>query len=460
MTPMSLVNIVLFLSIFSSASQSFFCRADDALECTTTSGPAGIYRCVLLNEVFPYYNDYQWATCMTEVYLQEITGGKDECVDPTATYCWFQCMLETYNSMGPDVSGVCLCSANDSYTTFRPEDSSLPSDCYSPDGTDCHWYADCLEAKYPCSGTGAGYAIEYATKFCNLFLQNLNQYSSIGQRWISAVRKCLQVKLVPLLRQRAPPSCAEIRLTALASHSPCYLNPYQGAPSICDLPLSDIVPMFFTIQSAFTDPATAGESLCGALDVARGCYSQWQSSRPCLRAFTANFRLLYGAVLPTAATWAIKAARFVQKIGQKLNWDSTGLRYFGCAVDWVDAGDTGAVSILLAVRDNYNCLSSLLSGRKKRSTFDLDAVAADFENAVSDGSLLLELDDGETLYVTGMAQCDPPACANGITMSVTAPLGPPPRPPTTASTVPHTTPRHNTASTVPHTTPTTAVSIP
>jgi len=215
------------------------------------------------------------------------------------------------------------------------------------------------------------------------------------------------------------------------------------APSICNLSLSDTVPLLFTLQSAFTDSTTAGESICGALDVARGCYFQWTTSRPCLRALVADFRLLYGATLPKGVDWAVKAARYVQKIGQILNWDSQGLRYFGCIVDWVDAGDSGTVSILLAVRDNYNCLvSSVQSSRKRRSTYDLDAVVVEFQNAVGNGSLLIQ-DDGMTLYVTGMAQCDPPACANGTAMSVTAPptptpIPPPPPPPAIGSTLPQT----------------------
>jgi len=193
------------------------------------------------------------------------------------------------------------------------------------------------------------------------------------------------------------------------------------APSICNLSLSDTVPLLFTLQSAFTDLTTAGESICGALDVARGCYLQWKTSRPCLRAFVADFRLLYGATLPAGVDRAITAARYVQKIGQYLNWDSQGLRYFGCIVDWADAGDRGIVSILLAVKDNYNCLiSSVQSGRKRRSTFDLDAVVVEFQNAVGNGNLLMEF-DGMTLYVTGMAHCDPPSCANGTAMSIMAP---------------------------------------
>jgi hypothetical protein len=63
--------------------------------------------------------------------------------------------------------------------------------------TNCEWYGNCLEKKYQCSGTDDDYAMEYAIKFCNLYDEHVAEFSIEGQTWVNAVRKCLQVSLVP-----------------------------------------------------------------------------------------------------------------------------------------------------------------------------------------------------------------------------------------------------------------------
>ncbi|KAK2554224.1 hypothetical protein P5673_024221 [Acropora cervicornis] len=59
------------------------------------------------------------------------------------------------------------------------------------------------------------------------------------QKWVDAVRKCLRLGVVPLLRPWKHSSYEKIREPALASHAPCYLNPDKDAPSICDLDFLD-----------------------------------------------------------------------------------------------------------------------------------------------------------------------------------------------------------------------------
>ncbi|XP_025087684.1 uncharacterized protein LOC112560222 [Pomacea canaliculata] len=82
--------------------------------------------------------------------------------------------------------------------------ATIGPDCYTPTGGNCSWYRYCLEASIPCQGTPDDYAITYAEKYCNLFNSNYNRFSSEGKQWVDAVRKCLQVKLVPLLIAGSP----------------------------------------------------------------------------------------------------------------------------------------------------------------------------------------------------------------------------------------------------------------
>jgi hypothetical protein len=401
---------------------SLFCMAGSVYDCDPDVGPAGVNQCVLLN---PNYNNYQWATCLTNSYIQRISGGLYECENKLATYCWYQCMLETYGSEGPQVSGVCLCSKSATTVASPAARSTLSPSCYSPDGSDCSWYANCLEALYPCSGTSAGYAVEYATHFCQLYQQNFDMFSQVGQQWINAVRKCLQVSLAPLLRQYVKPSCKDIRTTAFGSHASCYLKPYEKAPSICDLPLSDSIPLTFTLSEAFVDPATAGETVCGVVEVLKGCVIQWSKTASCLRSLlleVALYSFSRAGVYPELA-----AAKIAQQIAALLQWNSKGVQYMGCLVSGL-SDSSGALNILVAVDDVRSCLSDAMqpaNSRQRRSAPSsvLDVVISDFKEALTNGSLIVRV-NGAGVYVAAMAECNPPACANGTVANVTGPPAP------------------------------------
>ncbi|WAR31921.1 LOW QUALITY PROTEIN: hypothetical protein MAR_034463, partial [Mya arenaria] len=159
------------------------------------SGPSGIVECFTV-----YGGKYQWGTCLTKAYIEQRFKRNHTCRDRTNTYCYYQCMLEQYGIS--EVYDVCSC---------QTDEAPLPAWCYSPDGRDCSWYKACLETSY---------ALEYGENFCNLYTENYNGFDETGRKWIDAVRKCLQVALVPLLR-RNNPSCDEIKDVAFRSHSEC-----------------------------------------------------------------------------------------------------------------------------------------------------------------------------------------------------------------------------------------------
>lgn len=103
--------------------------------------------------------------------------------------------------------------------------------------------------------------MEFATKFCNLYNDNFENFSVEGQTWIDAVRKCLQVSLVPIIRPWCTKSCKEIKETAFASHVPCYVLPNKQDPSIsmCNLGNIDRLKVFWTIKSSLV--MSVGSSL-------------------------------------------------------------------------------------------------------------------------------------------------------------------------------------------------------
>lgn len=60
----------------------------------------------------------------------------------------------------------------------------------------------------------------------------------------------MQVELVPLLRPYEHPTCDDIREKAFSTHSGCYIEPIEGAPSICDLSFRDWFQVVATVKYA------------------------------------------------------------------------------------------------------------------------------------------------------------------------------------------------------------------
>ncbi|CAB3982266.1 zinc finger CCHC domain-containing 3-like [Paramuricea clavata] len=84
----------------------YTCRNTEALKCDPHTGPNGVRHCIKL----PQYNDFQWSTCRTDLYIRAKTGGKHHCARRDITYCYYQCMLNVYGENGGDVYGSCRCS--------------------------------------------------------------------------------------------------------------------------------------------------------------------------------------------------------------------------------------------------------------------------------------------------------------------------------------------------------------
>ena len=99
--------------------------------------------------------------------------------------------------------------------------------------------------------------------------KKLKDFSSQGRKWVNAVRKCLQLKLVPVVDTTRDKTCAELKSAAFETHTPCYLKPDSSSPSYCDLSIKDQLTVFWTIKSAFVD--AFGPSLKGLFDVMTGC---------------------------------------------------------------------------------------------------------------------------------------------------------------------------------------------
>ena len=62
--------------------------------CNKWAGPSGGVHCI--NAIV--YDQPQWATCLTDAYIQTKSKGQYRCKDRTATYCYYQCEAELYSN--------------------------------------------------------------------------------------------------------------------------------------------------------------------------------------------------------------------------------------------------------------------------------------------------------------------------------------------------------------------------
>ena len=337
----------------------------------------GQTECVLLT---PYYSVYQWATCLTNDYIMLVSNRTHLCRSTTATQCYYQCMLEIYGVDEGPVYNDCSCRLGQ----FLPNNVNvLPAECYSPRGDDCGWYGNCLERRYGCSGTDDGYAIEFARRFCNVYVDNYNDFSSLGRLWIDRVRKCLQVSLVPALRLWVTTSCADIRRVALSNHSNCYTN---GFPSICQLSCADVWRAFVIVNfpggnlkegALVTTPISTIDQM---LSVMRQCNTN-KELPSCIRNLFTTLRIgvrITGRIdyiFRTPTTAYVVARHFARA----LSWERNGIRWFPLFNQITD--EEIYVMVLLVDTKLLNIRSLQFSGQ------NLNQAISSLVNAIKSGSL-------------------------------------------------------------------------
>ena len=59
-------------------------------KCDRVLGPIGFTECMSLAG----YTKHQWATYLTNTYIELLTGGRHQCKEDTSSFCYYQCMLE------------------------------------------------------------------------------------------------------------------------------------------------------------------------------------------------------------------------------------------------------------------------------------------------------------------------------------------------------------------------------
>ena len=351
---------------------------------------------------------HQWATCLTSAYIQQKSGYTHRCADQ-ADYCWYTCMLEVHERQGGDVFSNCSCDPNDNSPTKTPS-IVLPAWCYKPPSDACDWYRNCIEKKYPCEATTNAYALAFAEKFCNLYNDHFSKFTSDRRKWIDAVRKCLQLSLVPMLRSPNNPTCQQIRSKAFGSHSPCYLAPDKGAPSICDLKWSEYLKIFWIMKGSFVSLDTAGETLKGLWNVGRRCIASQSTkltkvTKLTVQKFTTRPKRSTDAIAKSDLRQRF-ADRVCLAIAQSLKWDKKGMDWFGFYDENTDTSDADISTISLILADTK---SLGLNTNPSTDQVNLDDTVQQLVTAIKEGKLPLQV-DGAYVWPKSLQYCGETAC--------------------------------------------------
>ncbi|XP_020614226.1 uncharacterized protein LOC110052434 [Orbicella faveolata] len=405
---MWILPFLLFLVALSgSASNHDLCDKD--------KGPTGIIKC---SNFEGYQGEYQWATCLTSDHILEKDGRDHICADRTGRYCWHKCMSEVHRQSFGNVSDDCAC---DPFQLLH--NTSLPQQCYSPAGDSCYWYRNCLEKKHFCKPPSNAYVVRYAERFCRVFEEQKAKLSADAQKWMEAVRKCQQVAMVPLLRDSEALTCNEIKEKALASYTQCYLNPGEGAKSICDVHCWQHFKIFWAIKGSFLKLDTAWESLKGLWNIGAQCSSP-NSQMDCFeRNFKNVIKLLKLNVenlmrrkrrSPDSLSNVDILSRFTNGVGEaiasKLKWNRDVMDWVAYTSNWVSLGNVDII-IAMADRKALGIVTAPVESVNLEQTID------DFVSAINTSSLRPQV-DGYNVWIKSLALCIDKSCVQTRTLTV------------------------------------------
>ena len=384
----SLISAVLMFSylIGTTSSQEAYCDPQ--------VGPAGQTICFYDNDA----KKLDWSSCVSNSYIQIKTAGAEQC-ERGYPYCLYGCLDEGI------LTGNCECSEP---TEYMPPDSAIPMWCYDPQGTNCRWYRECLNTKHPCEDSANGYALAYAEHFCSLYTANVHdsKFSQRAIEWIDAVRKCLQIALVPLIRPWHSPTCEQIKDIAFDSHTGCYISPAPGAPSICSLGPRDWLAVFWTIKGSFVSATT--DTLKGIVQTTGKC--TWKLGEELSSALGLKLRLVLDWFRGKRSTSGVDAdaisGEVADELARRLGWDNRTLDWFAYAPENSETNDWLDVVILLADK-----LSLDLTQAPDAPVVNLMATLNELVTAIKDDGGLQKLQiSGGNVTISSITQCDNPIC--------------------------------------------------
>ena len=256
-----------------------------------------------------------------------------------------------------------------------------------------------------------------------MFEEQKSKISADVQKWMEAVRKCQQVAMVPLLRDSEDQTCNEIREKALASYTQCYLNPGEGAKSICDIFCWDHFKVFWAIKRSFLKLDTAWESLKGLWNIGTQCSSP-SSQEDCFEQNLKNvIKLLKVNVeslmrrkrrSPDSLSNDDILSQFADGVGTEiasaLKWNTNVMDWLAYTAKWVSLGN---MDIVIAMAD----LKALRIVSAPIESVDFEQTINDFTSAIEKGTLRLKV-NGYNIWIKSLAVCTDKSCVKTRTLAV------------------------------------------
>ncbi|XP_063412778.1 uncharacterized protein LOC134695453 [Mytilus trossulus] len=323
--------------------------------CDRNNGPVGEPECVRLNG----YIGKQWATCLTDDYIQSNSFGTIKCEDRETKYCYYQCMVELHGMNDGIVRQDCSCNEFTQHNISIQTD--LPSWCLSPSLDDCRWIRECLQKRYRCTGyLGKSDAMEFTQKVCQAYSFHYQRFSLEGGKWLNGVRKCLQSKLVPFLRPWMKSTCNTITLRALRSQYQCLNVPGIGLPSICNITSEDRWSLFWTLHEIIEDNAINHYSLFNLLTAILSCEKHmYKPDTLELMKYQVNQkRFLSDKFEPTVSDKYDISKKVTKFISGEMKWQETGISCYafveGLPVQTMTNNVIWNVSIIITSKSKYD----------------------------------------------------------------------------------------------------------
>lgn len=138
--------------------------------------------------------------------------------------------------------------------------SSMSSEkACTPAVDSCSYYL-CAEQRYSCGPKG--YALGFGFRFCQVFLNTQETYSSRGHQWLKDVRLCLMNALESTANEK---TCGDIRRKAFHQHIDCYTS-----TGFCDIEGHEKLRIMWGLRQSFVQKAVIQD----AYAVAKLCASR------------------------------------------------------------------------------------------------------------------------------------------------------------------------------------------
>ena len=209
--------------------------------------PGIICESAIYEEDFSIITQFQWRSYVTNDFAKQATMDAVECPDKNE-FCYINCTtMLPYQKLFMQKrfhSQLCWCHPNN-------VQSKLPSECYHPSGKSCTWWADCFGSRVNqvCKEPKFANFLHY---MCNDIDKKISVLSGIGQKWSAAVKRCLQIRMAPVVTSPNNFTCSDFQEIGYYSHVNCYMHPHNG-PSYCSLPLLDRLKLVYVGFQSWVD---------------------------------------------------------------------------------------------------------------------------------------------------------------------------------------------------------------